>query len=92
MDVGENEKKVYYMYVNLPTSSHKVNIHDVNELMDNILIEVDDTISREGNTNKPVETIGKSGWKLHRYFNLTVDFFPSQGIVRVKLLTNTRKI
>ena len=75
VDVGENEKKVYYMYVNLPTSSHKVNIHDVNELMDNILIEVDDAILSEGNINKPVEKIGKSGWKLHRYFSLSTCIF-----------------
>ena len=59
--------------MNLQTSSHKVNIHDVNDIMDNILIELDDIILREGNTNTPTEKIGKSGWKLHRYFNLTVD-------------------
>ena len=76
VDVTAKEKKVYYKYVNLQTSSHKVNIHDVNDIMDNILIELDDIILREGNTNTPTEKIGKSGWKLHRYFNLTVDFFP----------------
>ena len=49
------EKKVYYKYVNLQTSSHKVNIHDVSDIMDNILIELDDIILREGNTNTPTE-------------------------------------
>ena len=55
VDVTAKEKKVYYKYVNIQTSSHKVNIHDVNDIMDNILIELDDIILREGNTNKPTE-------------------------------------
>ena len=41
--------------MNLQTSSHKVNIHDVSDIMDNILIELDDIILREGNTNTPTE-------------------------------------
>ena len=41
--------------MNLQTSSHKVNIHDVNDIMDNILIELDDIILREGNTNTPTK-------------------------------------
>ena len=78
--------------MNLQTSSHKVNIHDVNDIMDNILIELDDIILREGNTNTPTEKIGKSGWKLHRYFNLTVDFYQVRALRAASYLPTPRKI